>query len=114
MANRIVMNESWKCRSGRARDRVIATGPSTRGGEMPHAFGNNERVAAEDDGYVMMPSGKRAPFEVVETELSFELFVGALRAPPLLEQTDDLLPAHATRQRRQGEFGRLRLAFGPL
>ncbi len=43
---RAVMKESGKCRSGRDWVRTRVTGPSGRGGKMPHPFGNHERVAA--------------------------------------------------------------------
>ena len=35
---------------------------------MPHTFGNDERVAAQDDRDVMVPAGKPAAFVVVEAE----------------------------------------------
>ena len=46
MASRAVEKESAKWRSGRAFERTSSTGPSGRGGEMPHAFRDDERVAA--------------------------------------------------------------------
>ncbi len=79
MAMHVVANESSKCRSGRAIGRVVLTGASGRGGEMPHTFGDDERVAAEDDGDVMVPAGEGATLEVIETELAFQLFVTRAR-----------------------------------
>src|SRR5262245_47275055 len=61
MASRIVANESSKWRSGRAVERVVFFLPSGRGGKMPRTFGNDERVAAEDDGDMVMPARKRTP-----------------------------------------------------
>jgi hypothetical protein len=50
---------------------------------MLHTFGNDEREAAEDNRDVVMPSGIRTPLEVIETQLAFQLFIHALRAPTL-------------------------------
>ena len=61
---------------------------------MPHSFGNDERVAAENDTDVVMPPRERAPLEVIEAQLAFELLVEALSAPSLLEDSDDLLLRH--------------------
>src|SRR5258706_11761162 len=85
MASRIVANESSKWRSGRAVERVVFFLPSGRGGKMPRPFGDNERVAAQDDRDMMMPARKRTPFEVVETQLTLELFVGVLGSPALFQ-----------------------------
>src|SRR5580704_3394974 len=114
MASRIVANESSKWRSGRAVERVVFFLPSVRGGKMPRTFGDDERVAAEDDGDMMVPAGERAALEVVEPELPLELLVRVLGPPALLDGSDDPLLAHAARQRRQGEVRRLRLPRRPL
>src|SRR5262245_13244917 len=114
MASRIVMNESTKCRSGREADRSVGIGPSRRGGKMPRAFSDDEREAAEDDGNVMVPAREGTTFEVIESELAFKVFVGALRSPALLDDTHDLLLAHAARKRSQDELCRLRLPVGPF
>ena len=60
MAMRAVMKESWKWRSGRERDLVFFQPPSGRGGKAPHTFGDDERVAAEDDGDVVMAHIRRS------------------------------------------------------
>src|SRR5262249_50316573 len=60
-----------------------ATGPFHRGGKRPNLLGHNERVAAERDTYVVMPSAKAASFEVVEPKLTLEVFVDALGTPSL-------------------------------
>ena len=73
--------------------------PSGRGGKTPHTFSNDERVAAQSDRHVMMPTRKPAPFKVVEAESPFEVFVYALRAPPLHHSTNQLLLGHGLRER---------------
>ena len=37
---------------------------------MPRAFGDDERVAAEDDRDVMMPTGEPSAFVVIEAEFT--------------------------------------------
>ena len=71
---------------------------------MPRAFSDNERIAAEDNRDVMMPSRERAPLEMVQPEFSFEFLVRLLRAPALFEDANNLLLAHAARKRCQSEF----------
>ena len=68
MASRAVAKESTKCRSGRDVNLTGRGLPSLRGGKMPHTFGDNERVAAEDDGDVVVPAREGAAFEVVEPD----------------------------------------------
>src|SRR5262249_27059773 len=70
MARPAGAKESAKARSGRASERVESTGP-LREGRMPHALGDDERVAAEDNRDVMMLADERAAFEVIEPELAF-------------------------------------------
>ena len=77
------MKESAKWRSGRASLRTVSTRPSARQGKNAMAFSHREGVAAEDDGYVVMPTAEFAALVVVETELSLEVLVGALGAPAL-------------------------------
>src|SRR5215470_2204372 len=96
MASRMVANESAKCRSGRELVRISSTVPSGRGGETPHTLRDDEGVAANGDGNVVMPAGEASPLEVVEPELALHLFVDALGAVALLEQTHELLFAHLT------------------
>jgi hypothetical protein len=69
MASLKVMKESEKWRSGRESERVVDHRPSGRGGKTPHTFGDDEHVAAESDGDVMMPAREPSALEVVETEL---------------------------------------------
>src|SRR5438876_4665906 len=108
------MKESAKCRSGRDGDRTGSILPSARGGKTPHAFRNEERIAAEHDRDVVMPARERAALEVVQAQLPLELLIGALGAPALLHDAHDLLLRHATRQRGEDELRWLRLAFQPL
>src|SRR5512143_1132709 len=98
IASRIVMKESGKWRSGREVERSVRQRPSGRGGKTPNAFGDDEGVAAEGHGYVVVPGSEPAPFEVVETQLALEIFVDALGAPPLLDGPDDALAADVRRQ----------------
>ena len=70
MAMRVFANESSKWRSGRASERVGVTGPCRRGGKTPHPFADDERVAAENDRDVMVPSRERASLEVVEPQFA--------------------------------------------
>jgi hypothetical protein len=50
---------------------------------MPHSFGNDERVAAQDDRDVVVPAGKPPAFVVVEPQLVLEILIGAFDAPAL-------------------------------
>src|SRR5438445_367100 len=84
IASRIVMKESSKWRSGRDSERTVAFLPSGRGGKTPHTFGDDERVAADRDGYMMMPAGEASAFEVVEPELALHVLVHSFRFPSLL------------------------------
>ena len=99
MARRAVMKESSKWRSCRAFERVARTRPSARGGKMPQALAEDERIAAENDGDMVMPATKGAPFVVIEPELALEVFVHALGAPAFLRDAYEMLsarrPAHA-------------------
>ena len=88
-ARRAVTKLSWKWRSGRAELRVVLCRPSGRGGKMPHAFGDNERIAAEDNGDMVMPPRKSTPFKVVEAEFALEVLVHAFGAPSLHHCTDE-------------------------
>src|ERR1044072_6278322 len=82
-AMRIVTSALGKCRSGRALERAvdIAELEVGSGGKRSRLFGSEEREAAEHDGDVVIPSGIGATFEVVESELAFEVFVGPLGTP---------------------------------
>ena len=64
------MKESAKWRSGRSLERTVSTRPSGREGENAMAFSHREGVAAEDDGYVVMPPAEFAALVVVEAEFS--------------------------------------------
>src|SRR5689334_6764637 len=99
IARRAVMKLSWKWRSGRAELRVVSWRPSGRGGKMPHALSDDERVAAQSDRHMMMPTRIPAALKVIEAEFPFEVFVHALRAPALHHGTNQLLLGHRPRKR---------------
>src|SRR4051812_42191272 len=75
IARRKVMKLSAKCRSGREGERAVGQRPSGRGGETPHTFSDDERVAAKSDGDVMMPALEPPSLEVVQSKLAFEILV---------------------------------------
>src|SRR3984885_7292101 len=114
MARRAVMKESSKWRSCRAVERVARTRPSARGGKMPQALAGHERIAAEDDGDVVMPAAKGAALVVIEPELPLEVLVDALGAPAFLGGPHELLSTGRFAQPREGVVSRRLLAVGPL
>lgn len=67
---------------GRSRRSLLAIGAR---GKTPHAFRDEERVAAEDNGDVVVPAGESTPLVVVETELALEILVDPLGPPALLD-----------------------------
>ncbi len=89
MASRAEMKLSWKWRSGREELRVGVSRPSGRGGETPHPFSNDERVAAQGDRDVMVPAREAAAFVVVQPEFTLEptLFVIGRRGDPRSRMT---------------------------
>src|SRR4051794_4158428 len=114
MARRAVMKLSWKWRSGRERLRVGFIRPSGRGGEMPHAFGDDERVAAKGYRDVVVPTRKATALVVVDPELSLQVLVDALGSPALHDEADELLPGDAVRHGDEEVVGRLWRALAPL
>src|SRR5258707_1473934 len=66
MARRNVVNESAKCRSGREGERTCSTRASGRGGKSADSLGDDERVATQHDGDVVMPAHEAASLEVIE------------------------------------------------
>jgi hypothetical protein len=113
-AKRTVMKLSVKWRSGRVMERVGVQRPGGRGGKMPHTFGDDERIAAQDNRDVVMPTGKASAFEVIEAELALEVFVGTFSSPALHDDFDQLLLVPPCRQRRQEVVGWFGLAIAPL
>ena len=77
-------------------------------------LGDEKGCAGQNDGDVVMPSGERASFEVVESELALEVLIHALGAPPFLEEQHNLFLAHALGERREVKLGRLGLGVGPV
>lgn len=64
---------------------------------MPHTFSDDERVAAKDDGDVVVPAGESSALIVIETELTLEVLVNAFGAPALHDETYELLRRPAIR-----------------
>ena len=62
----------------------MAHRPSSRGGKSPRAFGDDERVAGEYDGDVVVPTGETPALVVVEAEFTFEILIGALDLPAVV------------------------------
>ena len=91
------MKESWKWRSGRDRVRTVARRPSG-GGKSEGTFAGDERVAAEHDGHVMLPAAVAATFEVIEAELSLQIFEDAFGSPALLECADEMFEWRVLRE----------------
>ena len=57
---------------------------------MPILLREDERIAAENDGNVMVPARESSAFIVIEAQFSFQVLVGALDSPTLHHQTDQL------------------------
>src|SRR5262249_54988292 len=114
IAMRTVMKESAKWRSGRRGERVVPTRPSGREGKMAKLLGDDECVATEREGDVMVPPAPASAFEVVEPQLALHVLVHALGAPTLLEDADHLLGAELAGNDHEREVRRLGLALGPL
>src|SRR5215510_5072196 len=91
IASRAVMKLSRKCRSGRERVRLGFRRPSGRGEKTPHTLGDDERVAAEGDRDMMVPTWESSAFEMVEPKLALEVFVHPLGTPALHDQANQLL-----------------------
>src|SRR5256885_13169432 len=106
IARRMVAKLSAKWRSGRERLRVDFQRPSGRGGKMPHTFGNDERVAAQNDRDVMVPARKPPAFVVIESEFVLEILVRALDAPALHHAPHQLLLRRSSRQGAEEAVGR--------
>jgi hypothetical protein len=81
---------------------------------MPHAFGDDERVAAQSHGVMVVPARKAAAFIVVEAEFALQVLVDSLGPPTLHDKADELLLCHPVRQRDEEVVGRLWLAVAPL
>src|SRR5580658_8484961 len=81
---------------------------------MPQPFAEDERVAAQDYGDVVVPATEGATLEVIESELALEVFVYALGAPSFLRDSDELLAARHLFQPCERVVCRRLLAVGPL
>src|SRR5690606_22237388 len=73
-----------------------------------------EGVAAEDDRDVMVPAHEGATLEVIEPELTFQVFVHPLCPPAFLDDADEPLVTHAARQGREIKLHRLLVVGWPL
>src|SRR5208282_5853295 len=100
ISRRMVGKESAKWRSGRDFERTSSTLPSGRGGKMLHSLSDDEGVAAERDGHVVVPAVEAATFEVVQAEFALHLLVDQLGPVALLVGAHDLLLAHRALERR--------------
>ena len=114
MARRTVMKESATWRSGREEVRDVSIRCAVRRGEMPSTLGDDECVAGQGHRDVVMPSLKASSLEVIETQLTLEILVGALGSPPLLDVSNQLLLGNVGRSGDEVELGWLRLAVLPL
>jgi hypothetical protein len=81
---------------------------------MPRTFSDDERVAAEDDRDVMVPTWEAPALVVIETELALEILVGALRAPALHDQPHELLTGHLLWKRTEEVVRGLRFSVAPF
>ena len=81
---------------------------------MPRAFRDDERVAAENDRDVVVPTGESTAFVVVEAELAFEILVNPLGTPALHDQAYELLAGHLVRERAEEVVRGLRFSVAPL
>ena len=89
-------------------------GASWSGGGKAVALGHRESVAAEDDGYVVMPARVAAALEVVEAEFALEVFVGALGTPALHGEANEFFEGRVVGQGGEEEIGGVRITVAPL
>ena len=75
-----------------------------RGGKTPHTFDNDKRIAAHDDRNVMMPSGERAPLEMVKAKFLLHFLVHDFGSPAFLDDSNHVFFAHSFGQVREHEF----------
>ena len=81
---------------------------------MPQPFAEHERVAAQDDGDVVIPPAIRPPFVVIEPELALEVLVDTLGAPALLGDAHELLAARLSVHSRERVVRRSDFAVRPF
>ncbi len=62
----------------------------------------------------MVPAGERAAFEMIESQLSLEIFIHALGPPAFFAETHDLLFAHSAAERGEQELARCDVAIEPF
>ena len=95
------MKESAKWRSGRAAERTGVIFSSGRGGKRPPQGSRDIRIGRQHGGHMMVPPWIGSSFEVIETEFTLHILVGAFGPPPLLGPADQLVQARALGQRRE-------------
>ena len=81
---------------------------------MPHAFRDDERVAAEGDGNVVVPAREAPSLEMVETEFALEVLVDAFGPPPLHHDAYELPLRHSLGESRERVVGGFVLPVAPL
>ena len=83
-----------------------ATHPGKRQTDSdPLSLGLEKVVRDRGEHDVVMPSGERAPLEMIETELGLEVLILLLDRPALMRQADDLDQRRRRRQIDEIEFG---------
>ena len=82
---------------------------------MPHPFGQDERVAAENDRDVMVPARKPPALVVIESELALEVQpLSALGSQALHHHPHQLLLGQSLRERAEEVVGRRILVVTPF
>ena len=81
---------------------------------MPQALAGDERIAAEDNGNVVMPAAEGPSLVVVEPELSLEVFVDTLGAPAFLGDPHELLSTGCFAEAGERVMRRRLFAVGPF
>src|SRR6476620_1909668 len=80
----------------------------------PHPFGLKKGVGNGADHHVMLPTGVRPSFEVIETELGFEVLVVLFDRPAVMGEPHQLRQRSRRRQRHEvmlAPTGRAEAAF---
>jgi hypothetical protein len=81
---------------------------------MPRTFSDDERVAAKNDGDMVVPTGEPTALVVIEAELSLEILIDPLGPPALHDQSHELLACHLVRERAEEVVRGLRFSVAPL
>src|ERR1700722_7390750 len=81
---------------------------------MPQPLAEDERVAAENDGDMMIPAAEGTSFVVIQPEFALEVLVHALGAPAFFRDPYELLSARRLAHPRERVVRRGLLPVGPL